>query len=130
MMTSEPPNDVRTVAALLFFRKRMKDLFPAADGANTGLSAFCALLFLAQRGAAARCQEVSEFLGISPASLTLLINRLEKVELVGRHRYPGNRRAVYLALTEGGRELAGSINEILNRTETPIASQTQPEPTD
>ena len=46
-------------------------------------------------------------------AMTGLIDRLEKQDLVGRHRCPEDRRVIYIELTEKARKLLDQLDEPL-----------------
>ena len=52
---------------------------------------------------------ISARVGLSPASTTALLDRLEKVQLVRRTRHPADRRSVLIRLTDLGR---GAVAEM------------------
>ena len=52
-------------------------------------------------------------LQISSATMTGILDRLEKLGLVRRHPHPEDRRAILICLTDQGRESAGQINGIM-----------------
>ena len=45
---------------------------------------------------------------------------MEKAGLVIRRQHDGNRRSLFVSLTDRGREAAGQVKEIFARTEQPI----------
>lgn len=52
-----------------------------------------------------KVSEISRFLGITPPTVTQLINSLEAKEMVRREADPADRRVVRVVLTDRGREL-------------------------
>lgn len=52
---------------------------------------------------------LGEKVGLSPTSLTRLVDRLERRGLVNRQRVAGDRRLVEIALTASGERLLGEI---------------------
>lgn len=53
--------------------------------------------------------ELSNLLHITPAGVTHLLNPLEESECIRRLPDPNDRRVVLIALTEKGKEIAGSL---------------------
>ncbi len=49
-------------------------------------------------------KEMQEKLGVQPGTISEIINKLERKELVTRHTDPTDRRRVILSLTEKGKE--------------------------
>lgn len=49
-------------------------------------------------------KEMQEKLGVQPGTISEIINKLERKELVTRHTDPADRRRVILSLTEKGKE--------------------------
>jgi DNA-binding MarR family transcriptional regulator len=52
-------------------------------------------------------------LGITSATMTGILDRLEKMALIERQSHPDDRRAILVCLTEGGRLTATEINTIM-----------------
>ncbi len=71
---------------------------------------FRALLLLSKAGSQTLSQ-LSEALSRARCSVTGLVDRLEAKGLVRRRRSRGDRRVVYVSLTEKGRKLAESLKE-------------------
>ena len=57
---------------------------------------------------------------IEPASLTSLLNRMEKQKLIERRMLHGNRRSLYVFLTEKGWEMSSIISRTFDRLEQNI----------
>ena len=57
-----------------------------------------------------KCQkEVAEACLIEPGSLTILLNRMEKQNMIERRFQGGNRKTRYIYLTEYGKEMADRV---------------------
>jgi DNA-binding MarR family transcriptional regulator len=64
-------------------------------------------------GASIRATDLAEFLGLTSAGATRMLNRLESDGFVIRFREPdGDQREVYAALTDSGIEALRAANEI------------------
>lgn len=57
---------------------------------------------------------------IEPASLTSLLNRMEKQNLIERRMLHGNRRSLYVYLTKKGWEMASIISSVFDELENKI----------
>ena len=55
-------------------------------------------------------KEIAMFCHIEPASLTVLLNGLEKKGYIERRNVGNNRRSLYVYLTEKGKEYADRLN--------------------
>jgi DNA-binding MarR family transcriptional regulator len=100
-----------------FFRDSFKVLRgrQLAVLAKTGisLSEWSALHLCASGGVRAR--EIAETVGLTPAAVTDIIDRLEGRRLVHRARDPDDRRAVRIELTNAGRRQHGEIRRQMLR---------------
>ena len=67
-----------------------------------------------QKTIAARCE-------IEPATVGSILLRMEKAGLILRRQREGNRRSLYVYLTDKGRAAARSVEEIFRRAEAPVA---------
>jgi DNA-binding MarR family transcriptional regulator len=72
------------------------------------LPQFDVLAQLHRRGDGMTSGELTRELVVTAGNLTGIIDRLVRMELVGRHSVPGDRRAVRLRLTPRGRRLMRS----------------------
>lgn len=54
-------------------------------------------------------------LGMDPASITRVLDRIEAKGLLRRERSQTDRRVVHLALTDAGREVAAEVPKVLSR---------------
>ena len=70
------------------------------------------MLFMIASGRCSLAAELARDYGIDASAVTRLIDRLEKRNLLSRVRSSEDRRAVRLAVTEEGRELAARMPEI------------------
>jgi len=84
------------------------------------------LLFLLEED-----QVTSKYLGsrieFDSATLTGLLDRLEKAELVERKNNPGDRRAILISLTKDGNKVANQILGIVERENQVFLSGLTPE---
>jgi DNA-binding MarR family transcriptional regulator len=84
----------------------------ALTGTGVTSSQIGALLLLSL-GVARSSAGLSRLLGVDPAFITRLVDRLERQGLVRRDRNRPDRRVVNLTLTEDGRSLAERTAEIV-----------------
>ena len=66
------------------------------------------------RGRSVRMSRAREVLQVHPASVTSVVDRLEKDGLVTRRRDPGDGRALLIELTPAGSEVVEAATEVLN----------------
>lgn len=90
----------------------------ADSGGDITLSQYRALVVLASRGPQ-RVRDLAERLGVDSSNATRLCDRLERRELVGRERAPGDRRSVRVSLTSSGARL---VREVTAARRTEIAA--------
>lgn len=64
-------------------------------------------------------KEMQEKLGVQPGTISEIINKLERKELVTRHIDPADRRRVILSLTEKGKE---DVEEFSRQYQNYVAS--------
>jgi len=109
----------RVLAMLRHYRVAESDMLTRARR-SLGISAneFEALRFLMQqRDHAARPHALIQHLGISSASVTTMIDKLERTGRIERHVVAGDRRAVSVAATElAKREMRatfGALDELM-----------------
>jgi DNA-binding MarR family transcriptional regulator len=74
------------------------------------------MLLLFSRNGSLPLSRVGDRLQVHPASVTNVVDRLERQGLVRRAPHPSDRRATLAELTDTGRELAAAATEDLNRT--------------
>ncbi|MBM2615090.1 MarR family transcriptional regulator [Actinoplanes sp. LDG1-06] len=75
------------------------------------------LVFLVSHGPQ-RIVDLAHELGVTSSTATRMCNRLARKELVARQERPDDRRAAWIVLTDGGRELVG---EVMRRRRTALA---------
>ena len=93
-------NLVRTADALLAeFDRRRREI------ADLSPSAFQALAVLEGAGEPLAGHVIAERLLVSSASMTSLLDTLERRGLIERHRHPDDRRKVLIHLTDEAREI-------------------------
>lgn len=66
---------------------------------------------LANKGERIIMGELGELLGMSPRNVTVLVDGLEKGQLVRRVPHERDRRATYIEITEKGKGVAAAILE-------------------
>lgn len=58
-------------------------------------------------------RHLGQKLGITSATMTGILDRLEKMALVERQSHPDDRRAILVCLSDQGRQIATEINAIM-----------------
>ena len=58
-------------------------------------------------------RNLGQKLGITSATMTGILDRLEKLALIERQSHPDDRRAILVCLTDQGRRIATEINAIM-----------------
>ncbi|BBO73167.1 MarR family transcriptional regulator [Desulfosarcina widdelii] len=66
-------------------------------------------------------------LQITSATMTGILDRLEKLELIERQPHPDDRRAILVCLTDRGRQCATEINSIMVQANEEFLSGFNPE---
>jgi DNA-binding MarR family transcriptional regulator len=89
----------------------------AAVGDEVTLPQYRALVVLAARGPQGTA-ELAAALAVNPSTATRMCDRLVRKGLVRRHRQPGDRRSVRIALTAQGRDL---VTEVTKRRRAELA---------
>ncbi|GIG61277.1 hypothetical protein Lfu02_56490 [Longispora fulva] len=84
------------------------------------------LLLLARHGDRVASRDLAELSWIKPATLTGVVDTLEKSALVARERDEGDRRVVFISLTEPGRARVGQIMPRLSTVFPPSAVEADP----
>jgi DNA-binding MarR family transcriptional regulator len=84
----------------------------ASQHAALGVTDLMALGYLRDRGSL-RAGQLGERLGLTSASITALIDRLERIGYAHRVRHPRDRRSVLVELTPEGRSEVGILFELL-----------------
>ncbi|WP_052852918.1 MarR family winged helix-turn-helix transcriptional regulator [Streptomyces avicenniae] len=105
---------------------------------SLGLSEFRTLCHLAVSAEGElRMQEVAYLVGLDQSSVSRLAGRLERAGLAERCHCEGDRRGVYLGITEAGRErqaralpvyeatLTGALDEAASSTDPELAALTK-----
>ncbi|HEY1995698.1 MarR family winged helix-turn-helix transcriptional regulator [Paraburkholderia sp.] len=115
---SDYPEDIfLPVQRITFALSKARHLLTTEmDGAlvGTGLrSSHVGALLLLSLGIACSSVELSRLLGVDPAFITRVVDRLERQGLVHRDRDRPDRRVVKLTLTEAGRDAAARIADIV-----------------
>ncbi len=64
---------------------------------------------------------------ITSATMTGILDRLEKINLVERQRHSSDRRAILICLTEAGQKVAKEINSIMVKANEEYLEQISPE---
>ena len=67
-------------------------------------------------------KEIAHACHIEPASLTSILNRMEKQDMIKRKTLNGNRRSYHIFLTEYGKTLSKSIEEAFLSLEQEVFS--------
>ena len=81
----------------------------AAAGDEVTLPQYRALVVLAARGPQGTA-ELAAALAVNPSTATRMCDRLVRKGLIRRHRQPGDRRSVRIALTAPGRDLVAEVS--------------------
>jgi DNA-binding MarR family transcriptional regulator len=81
----------------------------AATGDEVTLPQYRALVVLAARGPQGTA-ELAAALAVNPSTATRMCDRLVRKGPVRRHRQPGDRRSVRIALTAPGRDLVAEVS--------------------
>ncbi len=113
-----PPSSDPFIRALqdwgrIFMRRSMRKMLHYAKGSGLSLSQLSALLHI-YRGESG-VSEVGEYLGVSSAAASQMLERLVQMGLVTRTEDPNDRRAKRIALTEEGQRI---VEESLTARQT------------
>jgi DNA-binding MarR family transcriptional regulator len=84
----------------------------ASREAGLGITELMALGYLRDRGSL-RAGQLGERLGLTSASITALIDRLERIGYAHRQPHPTDRRSILVELTPTGRIEVGTLFELL-----------------
>ena len=79
------------------------------------------LEFLSQHGESDQ-KTIASYCEIEPATVGSILLRMERSGLVVRQQHEGNRRSLFVSLTEQGEQAAAAVAEIFRETETAAAS--------
>lgn len=63
-------------------------------------------------------KEIATSCYIEPASLTVILARMEERNMIERKQKNGNRRSLYVYLTPYGKELANKVEEVFSKIES------------
>jgi DNA-binding MarR family transcriptional regulator len=107
------PNLVRTAALLITEIER-----PSREAADLSASAFQTLAILDGAGGPLTAHAIAEQLLVTSASMTSLLDTLERRGLIERHRHPTDRRMVQIHLTEQAREIVDQVLPVIHATIT------------
>lgn len=72
-------------------------------------------------------KEIAFACHIEPASLTSILNRMEKHEIIERKNLNGNRRSLYVFLTQKGKSLSQIVSDSFENLESEIFENISPE---
>ncbi len=78
-------------------------------------------------GDARTVSQLATAIGSRPSTMTGVLDRLEQRGLIGRTASSEDRRAVSIALTAGGRDIAAHIHEVFSRVEHTTLAGLEPE---
>jgi len=98
--------DTVLVASRALVAVAARSLAVAAD--EVTLPQYRALVVLAAEGPLGTA-DLAAGLGVNPSTATRMCDRLVRKGLVRRHRQPGDRRMVRIALTSAGRDLVAEV---------------------
>jgi len=85
----------------------VRSCLPESDGMTVPRATMLGLL--ANKGERIVMGELGELLGMSPRNVTVLVDGLEKEQLVRRVPHERDRRATYIEITEKGKGVAAAI---------------------
>lgn len=102
-----------------FWTKKVKHL-------NVTASQAMALNFLGEEDRIL-ANSLRQKLQITSATMTGILDRLEKLELIERQPHPDDRRAILVCLTDRGRQCATEINSIMVQANEEFLSGFDPE---
>ena len=102
-----------------FWTKKVKHL-------NVTASQAVVLNFLGE-GDRILANSLRKKLQITSATMTGILDRLEKLELIERKPHPNDRRAILVCLTDQGRQCAAEINSIMVQANEEFLSGFNPE---
>jgi DNA-binding MarR family transcriptional regulator len=120
-MATTTAQDQELAGALVQTMHRLQDLH-AESSRPLGLTPQQAHLLCVLLGGPLGMTELSRILSIERSSLTSMVDRLERRDLVARTANPTDRRASQIELTADGRSLAHDAHDaVVARIETLIA---------
>ncbi|MGN6472287.1 MAG: MarR family winged helix-turn-helix transcriptional regulator [Mycobacteriales bacterium] len=121
---AEFPGASRSAAELAANLVRTSDAFVAElDRRRRGIadlsaSAFQTLAVLEGAAGPLASHEISEHLLVTTASMTSLLNTLERRGLVDRRPHPDDRRKILVAITSEGRRVVDQVLPVVHATAT------------
>jgi len=107
----------RLVAAVVLHRDR-----------DVSLTMVSTLGLLEQKGPC-RVTELATIEDVAQPSMTALVNRLERLGLVDRHRHPGDQRVVLVSLRPAGADYLRSFGAVHVRALVPLLAELSAEET-
>ncbi|TDW17205.1 MarR family winged helix-turn-helix transcriptional regulator [Kribbella kalugense] len=117
-MATTTAQDEELASALVQTMHRLQDLH-AESSRPLGLTPQQAHLLCVLLGGPLGMTELSRVLSIERSSLTSMVDRLERRDLVARTANPTDRRACHIELTTDGKSLAHDVhNAVVARIET------------
>ena len=66
---------------------------------------------------------IAAYCEIEPATVGSILLRMENADLISRRQRDGNRRSLYVSLTEKGRQAAEKMINVFREAEAPIVEQ-------
>jgi len=130
MATTTAARDQELASALVQTMHRLQDLH-AETSRPRGLTPQQAHLLCVLLGGPLGMTELSRILSIERSSLTSMVDRLERRDLVARIPNPTDRRACQIELTSAGKDLAHEVHdavvariEVLTADLTPATRRT------
>jgi DNA-binding MarR family transcriptional regulator len=109
-MATKTEPDVELVGALVQTMHVLQDLY-AETSRPLGLTPQQAHLLCVLLGGPLGMTELSRILSIERSSLTSMVDRLERRDLVARVADPADRRACHITLTDAGLDLANDAHK-------------------
>ena len=130
-MNEEAPATVHRLRALTLLLERHGVAFAAQHGlGSTDVRALITLLDLERAGAAAGPTALARALGLTTASTTVLLDRLERAGHVRRAARTDDRRRVEVLVTDTAKELGWAFfGPVIDTTRTVLAARTSAERT-
>ena len=84
------------------------------------------LEFLSQHGESDQ-KTIASYCEIEPATVGSILTRMEAAGLITRRQRPGNRRSLYVSLTERGREAAAALDGVFAAAEKDASRAMSPD---
>lgn len=108
---------LRTIDAIVAARNQKRELAVQLNPYGVSVSVALILDALSRSPEPLCMSEISQNIGLSPSSMTSLVDRLVGRGLVLREYDTEDRRRIWLMLTDAGRELAIQAADVLEGTE-------------